>query len=151
MNRSIFVFYTRVRKAKTTKNWWRCSFGCKRAMELWEVPVGMQTVQSFWKTVWQLLIRLNIKWQWKWKVNMLVARSCLALCYPMDCSPPGFSVPGILQARILEWVAIPFSRGSSQPRDQTWVSCIAGRFLPSEPPGKPRHSQYDLTISRYLR
>ena len=46
----------------------------------------------------------------------------------MDCSPPGFS-PGILQARILEWVAIPFSRGSSQSRDRTWVSCIAGRFF----------------------
>jgi len=44
----------------------------------------------------------------------------------MDCSPPGSSVHGILQARILEWVAIPFSRASSQPRDQIWVSCIAG-------------------------
>ena len=48
---------------------------------------------------------------------------------PMDCSPPGSSVHGILQARILEWVAIPFSRRSSQPRGQTWVFCIAGRFL----------------------
>jgi len=47
----------------------------------------------------------------------------------MDCSPPGFSVHGILQARILEWVAIPFSRGSSQPRDQTQVSHIAGGFF----------------------
>ena len=56
-----------------------------------------------------------------------VAQSCPALCYPVDCSPPGSSVLGILQARILEWVAISFSRGSSQPRDRTWVSCIAGR------------------------
>src|SRR5574337_612499 len=47
----------------------------------------------------------------------------------MDCSPPGSSVHGILRARILEWVAIPFSRGSSQPRDQTQVSCIAGSFF----------------------
>ena len=47
----------------------------------------------------------------------------------MDCSPPGFSVNRILQARILEWVAIPFSRGSSQPRDWTQVSCIASRFF----------------------
>ena len=47
----------------------------------------------------------------------------------MDCSPPGFSVHGILQARILEWIAIPFSRGSSQPRDQTQVSHITGRFF----------------------
>ena len=47
----------------------------------------------------------------------------------MDCSPPGSSAHGILQARILEWVAFPFSRGSSWPRDRTWVSRIAGRFL----------------------
>ena len=47
---------------------------------------------------------------------------------PMNCSPPGSSVHEILQARILEWVAMPSSRGSSQPRDGTWVSCIAGRF-----------------------
>ena len=46
-----------------------------------------------------------------------VTQSHLTLCDPMDCSPPGSSVLGILQARILEWVAIPFSRGSSQPRD----------------------------------
>ena len=56
---------------------------------------------------------------------------CLTLCYPMDCSPPGFSVHGILQARTLEWVAISSPRGSSQTRDQTlvtYVSCMAGRF-----------------------
>ena len=47
----------------------------------------------------------------------------------MDCSLPGSSVHGILQARILEWAAISFSKGSSQPRDQTRVSCIAGRFI----------------------
>ena len=48
---------------------------------------------------------------------------------PMDCSPPGSFLHGILQARILEWVAIPFSRGSSRSRDQSWISCIAGRFF----------------------
>ena len=51
------------------------------------------------------------------------------LCNPMDYSPPGSSVQGILQARILEWIAISFSRGSSWPRDQIQVSCIAGRFF----------------------
>ena len=51
------------------------------------------------------------------KVKVLVAQSCPTLCDPRDCSPPGSSVHGILQARILEWVAIPFSRGPSQPRD----------------------------------
>ena len=44
---------------------------------------------------------------------------CLTLCHPMDCSPPGSSARAILQARILEWVAVPFPRGSSQPRDPT--------------------------------
>jgi len=61
------------------------------------------------------------------KMCMLVTQSCLTLCNPLDYTPPGYSVPGILQARKLEWVAIPFSRGSSQPKDQTNVSCIAGR------------------------
>ena len=51
------------------------------------------------------------------KVKVLVAQSCLTLCDPMNCSLPGFSVHGILQAKILEWVAISFSRGSSQFRD----------------------------------
>ena len=66
-----------------------------------------------------------------------VTQSCPTLCNPVDCSPPGSSVHGILQARILEWVAISFSRGSSQPRDQTQVSRIGGRRLTSEPPRKP--------------
>ena len=56
-------------------------------------------------------------------------QSRLTLCDPVDCSPPGSSIHGILQARILEWVAISFSRGSSQPRDWTQVSCIAGRYF----------------------
>ena len=60
---------------------------------------------------------------------MLVSQSCPTLCNPMDCSPPGSSVHEIFQTRILEWVAISFSRGSSQPRDQTQVFCTAGRFF----------------------
>ena len=55
--------------------------------------------------------------------------SCIWLCSPMDCSPPGSSVHGILQARTLEWSAISFSSGFSWPRDWTQVSCIAGRFF----------------------
>ena len=58
-----------------------------------------------------------------------VAKSCPILCDPMDCSLPGSSVHGILQASILEWVAVSFSRRSSQPRDQTQVSRIAGRYF----------------------
>ena len=63
------------------------------------------------------------------KVIALVTQSSLTLCSPMNCSPLGSSVHRILQAIILEWIVIPFSRGSSQPRDQTQVSFIAGRFF----------------------
>ena len=90
---------------------------------------------------------------WHWQVGSLPLvppeevkwnQLCPTLCDPMDCSLPGSSVHGILQVRILEWVVISFSRGASQPRDWTWVSCIAGRRftlwatreLPA-PPGKP--------------
>ena len=62
-------------------------------------------------------------------VKVLVAQSCLTLCDPMDCSWPGPSVHGILQARILEWAAMPSSRGSSHLRDRTQVSHIAGGFF----------------------
>ena len=58
-----------------------------------------------------------------------VTQSCLTLCDHMNCSLPGSSIHRISQARILEWIAISFSRGSSQPRDRTWVSCFAGRFF----------------------
>ena len=76
------------------------------------------------------------------KVKTKVAQSCPTLCDPID-----YTVHRILQARILEWVAFPFSKGSSQPRDQTQVFCIASRFfffflqadsLPVETKGKPR-------------
>ena len=91
-----------------------------------------------------------------WKV--LVAQLCTTLCYPVDCSPPGSSVRGVLQARILEWVAIPFSRGSSQHRVQIWVSYTAGTFFMSEPPGKPRScnstpghiSRHIYNMKRYM-
>ena len=67
----------------------------------------------------------------------LVAELCPTLCNPMDCCPPGFSVHGILQGRILDRVAISFSRRSSLPRDWTYVSCIGRLILYPEPPGKP--------------
>ena len=60
---------------------------------------------------------------------MLVAQSCPTLCNPMACSPPGSSVHGIIQARILEWVAMPFSRGSSWPRIWTRISYISRQIL----------------------
>ena len=69
-------------------------------------------------------------------------QSCLALCEPMGCSLPGSCVHGILQARILEWAAVPSSRGSSRPRDRTSVSYVCllhwqAGSLPLAPPGKP--------------
>jgi len=64
---------------------------------------------------------------------------CPTFCHPMNCSPPGSSVHGIFQVKILEWVTLPSSRESSQPRDQIWVSCIAGRFSTAEPLVKPRN------------
>ena len=64
-------------------------------------------------------------------------QSCLTLCNPMDCTLPSSSVYRIFQTRILEWVAISYSRGSSPPRYGTWISCIGGRFFTTKPPGKP--------------
>ena len=68
-------------------------------------------------------------------VKVLVAQSCPTLCDPMDCGPPGSSVRGILQARILEWVAMLFSRGSLQPKNLALL--WQADSLPSELPGKP--------------
>ena len=70
---------------------------------------------------------LFYQWIFKWK-KVLDDRMCTTLCDPMDSRLPGCSVHGILQERILEWVYISYSRGSSWPRDGTWVSCLAGRF-----------------------
>ena len=97
------------------------------------------------KTEWILLSQKACLYSvitWKWLApevgtNWLLFRrwwwfSCSVMSYscdPMDCSLPGSSVHGISQARILEWVAISLSRGSPQPRNQTWVSCIAGGFF----------------------
>ena len=68
------------------------------------------------------------------------AKACLTLCDPMDCGPSGSSVHGVFLARIVKWVVISYSRGSSQPRDQTHVSCIsciADEFLPLSYQGRP--------------
>ena len=92
------------------------------------------------------LCKSSVMSQWLWETRKsgvficlwdFFSRDCVCVCVCVcsvvsnstDCSLPGSFVHGILQARILEWVAIPFSRGSSQPRDWTQVSCIAGRFF----------------------
>ena len=74
-------------------------------------------------------------------------QACSILCSPMGHSLPGSSVHEIFLARILERVAMPSSRGSFQPRNQTHISCIAGRFFITEPLGKPRFKHLSLRIT----
>ena len=71
----------------------------------------------------------------------------------MDCSPPGSSVHGISQARLLEWVAISFSRESSQAKDQTHSPALVGRFYITEPPGDPAQdpARSNLVLIQMLR
>ena len=84
-------------------------------------------------------------WWWIGKTGMLQSMGSQRIGHDwvteltdwLNCNSPGSSLHGISQARILEWVAISFSRGSSWPRDPTCISCTAGRFFTSEPPGKP--------------
>ena len=74
---------------------------------------------------------------WKQCVLCLVTQSCPTHCDPLDCSPPGSCVHGVLQARILEWVAMPSSRGSSQPTSPA----LQADSLSPEPPGKPKNTE----------
>ena len=85
-----------------------------------------------------------------WAELCLVTQLCPTFCGPMDCSPPGSSVHGIFQARILEWVVISYSRGSSQPSDQTHI-CLAGRFLTTVPPGKSLFQKHLHTKKKIYR
>ena len=124
-----FKFWYRIRR-ETTKTLFQLS--CFRT---W-APIkqlGFITAKLRRTTLWyELKIlayskRLESSYNF-WCVPVLVARSCLNLCNPVDCSQPGSPVHGIHQVRILEWIANPFSKRSSLPRDQTCVSCIADTF-----------------------
>ena len=81
---------------------------------------------------------------------VLTPQLCPTLCDPMDYSPPGSSVHGILQAKILEWAANPLSRGSSLPRDETRVSCIAGRFFTIGAIGEALFITYSALVSMFV-
>ena len=89
-------------------------------------------------------------------MKVKVTQLCLTLCNPMGCSLPGSSVHGTLQARTLDWVVVPFSRGSSQPRGQTQVephvieSSLQADSLPSEPPEKQKKKMLVLKYSSTL-
>ena len=100
---------------------------------LWPDSNPLHTITSTFENIycrnsWKLIL-LNEENTIKCESESEVAQSCLTLCDPMDCSLPGSSIHGIFQTRILKWVAISFSRESSQLRDKTQVSCIAGRLL----------------------
>ena len=101
------------------------------------VCIHLYTNTCMFQVGWTL-IYIELETVYVWKMKVKVTQLCLTLCNSMDYI---YTVCGILMARILEWVAVLFSRGSSQPRDQTWVSCIADT-LPSELPGKPSKWDY---------
>ena len=86
-----------------------------------------------------------------WEKWSEVTQSCLTLCDPMDCSLLGSSVHAVFQARVLEWVAISFSKGSSQPRNWTWSPALQEDALPSEPPGKPRCENWIIKKTEHQR
>ena len=130
-----------------------CSVGCHFLLQgiflmqgwnplLSHVVGGFFTTSASWEALYPLCVCVCV-----W-----VAQSCPILCDPMDYSPPSSSVHGILQAGILEWVAILFSRESSWPRDQTHVSHFAGRFFTfwatSEAPTP--HTQLNLIFKEIL-
>ena len=102
----------------------------------------VQVFETPWTVACQSPLSIEI-FQARILVHAKLLQLCPTLCDYMDCSPPGLSVHRILQARILEWVAMPSCRGSSQPRDRTQVSyiyCIGRQSLPLVPPGKPKNT-----------
>ena len=95
--------------------------------EVWCAAVHGVAKSRTWLSDWTEL--KTFTWLTFCSVSVLVAQSCLTLSHSMDCSPPDFSIHESLQARILQWIAMPSCRGSSWPRDWTRVSCIAGRLF----------------------
>ena len=128
--------------------------------EIYHAPT--HTLQKLWVkcillkpfNLSQFVIKYRNPVQCIYNIVCLVAQLCLTLCKTMDYSLTGCSVLGVLQARILEWVAIPFSRKSSWLRDRTWVFCIAGRFFTSWATKEARFYQQqmkDLGIMSNIR
>ena len=107
-------------------SWWSTSW---ESVTVTYINISVNVLTVTWSLEGWLMTKVILMYM-KWS-EMKAAQSCATLCNSMDCSLPGSSVHGILQARILEWVAIPFSRESSKPRDQTQVSCTAGSFFTS--------------------
>ena len=97
-----------------------------RKRSAWTLLVRMSIHVAIIENIMEVSKKLKIELPF---VHGKLFQLCPTLCDPTDCSLPGSSVRGILQARILEWVAMPFPRGSSWPMDWTQVSCSAGRFF----------------------
>ena len=108
----------------------------------WECKLA----QPLWKTMWEFLKKQEIELLYDSAIlitgKVLVPQSSPILCNPMDWSPPGSSIHGISQTRMLDWVAISFSRGYSQSSDQTQVSCISGRFFTIWATREATHHEY---------
>ena len=115
----------------SSRRWWRTGkpgvLGSQRVGHDWATQQQQNLCKTqrlaLWDRLWSRPFWCQVC------VKVLAAQLCLTLCDPTDYSPPGFSVHGISQARMLEWVATFFSRGSSWPRDLTWVSSIGGWFF----------------------
>ena len=153
------------RRSSQPRDWIWVSHIVGRCFTIWATR-EVVTVIYFYPTVCSLLLSqlfcsLEMKicfstWAsypsfGKWKSEIEIAQSCLILCDPVDFSLPGSSVHGIFQAKVLEWVAISFSRGSSWPRDRTQISHIVGRCLLSELPGNYLAPKYFSLDGVYLR
>ena len=144
---------------QTGKGAWRASVhGVARSQtrlnnwtELINVIVNISQFTWAWNSCSLLFLEFRIAWfiSAYFSVCVLVAQLCLTFCDPMDCSPPVSSVRGILQARILEWVAIPFSRGSSRPGIELGSSALRADSWPSEPPEKPYFSLGQLNRAHW--
>ena len=105
----------------------------EKGMTTHYIILGQRSLEGY--TPWGRRVRHELA-----TCHCSLTKLCLILYNPMDYSLPGSSLHGISQARVLEWVGISFSRGSSWPSDWTQVSCIAGGFFTAEPSGKPPHT-----------
>ena len=92
-------------------------------------PLKICEAACIWSLSWHAQVQLVESIINSTYMCVLVTQSCPTLYNPMDCSPPSFSVHGMLQVRIMEWIVILFSRRTTQPRDWTLVPCIRGRFF----------------------
>ena len=159
----LFSIWSKLERWKTSINGYLVS--CPKIKKLFWSAVFFYSTQQHWTTSWSdydMQHKVNFIWQPAMTSSIVgprrssralpkakksekkseVTQSCLTLCDLMDCSLPSSSIHGIFQARVPEWVAISFSRGSSRLRDQTRVSRIAGRWVTiwatREAPQKPK-------------